>query len=67
MTTHEVTPNMLARLVWELQSPDDQPYWWAKGYKIQSGPHDTWTYQGQVSLLVLIWQKKKPKKITSHI
>jgi hypothetical protein len=39
-------PDMIAPLVWELKSPDDQPYWLAKGYKIQSMPHDTWEWNG---------------------
>jgi hypothetical protein len=31
-------PDMIAPLVWELKSPDDQPYWVSKGYIIQSFP-----------------------------
>tara|TARA_R110000851_G_scaffold3701_4_gene15097 strand:- start:875 stop:1246 length:372 start_codon:yes stop_codon:yes gene_type:complete len=40
-------PGMIEPLVWELVSPNDQPYWSAKGYKIQSMPHDTWEWNGR--------------------
>jgi hypothetical protein len=40
-------PDMIAPLVWELLSPDDQPFWVAKDYKIQSMPRDTWEWNGR--------------------
>jgi len=39
-------PDMIAPLVWTLHSPDDQPFWSAKGYSIESVPRDTWYFMG---------------------
>jgi hypothetical protein len=38
--------DMIAPLVWRLRSPDDQPFWEAKGYTIQSLPRG-WEWNGR--------------------
>jgi hypothetical protein len=41
-------PDLIAPLVWELYSPDDQPYWNTGGYTIQSRPRGTWEWRGKL-------------------
>ena len=43
----DALPTMVVPLVWALHSPDDQPFWSANEYVIQSMPRDTWQFMGR--------------------